>query len=120
MGMTKAAWMRTAPMSEISEMKKNTAPTLQRVPGMKSIFVGLLAVFALTGCGVGMDELEGEQDATKRTAHELMGESADKPMSVQGEIRGPLVRDALNGLPQDPVPDLEGKPSGPAGPRTVK
>ncbi len=119
MEMTKVAWTRTAPMSEITEMK-NPAPRLQRGPRMKSIFVGLLAVFALTGCGVGMDDPEGEQAASRKTATELMAASSDNSRSAQGEMRGPVNGDPRVQLPQDPIPVYEGKTSGPAGPRPSK
>ncbi|MBS1150454.1 MAG: hypothetical protein H6Q89_2152 [Myxococcaceae bacterium] len=106
-------------MSELKALK-NTAPTLQRVPGMKSIFVGLLAVFALTGCGVGMDDLEGEQAAAGQTADAVMAASTDNSVSAQGEILGPVHKEPLVALPQDPIPVFEGKRTGTNVPRPAK
>ena len=119
MGMRKAALTRTAQMSETTVMK-NTAPRLQRVPSMKSIVVGLLAVFTLSGCGVGMDEPEGEQAAAGVSKVELMSASGDNSTTAQGEMRGPLNGDPRVGLPQDPIPVYVGNPAGPAGPRGPK
>ena len=99
----KAAWMRTAAMSEISRLK-NSAPTLQRAPRMKSILVGFVAVFALTGCGVGMDDVEGEDAATATASRDLASNSTGS----QTELRGPIGGDPLVALPQDPIPVYTG------------
>ena len=87
---------------------------------MKSIVVGLLAVFALTGCGVGMDDLEGEQAATRVSKAELMSGTGDNSTTAQGEMRGPVNGDPRVALPQDPIPVYVGNPAGPAGPRGPK
>ena len=87
---------------------------------MKSILVGLLAVFALTGCGVGMDDVEGQQAASGKTTSQLMATASDNSVSAQGEMRGPINQDPRVLLPQDPIPDYQGKTTGPAGPRPTK
>jgi hypothetical protein len=87
---------------------------------MKSIFVGLLAVVALTGCGVGMDDVEGEQAVSGQTATELVAVSSDNSASAQSAMRGPINQDPRIQLPQDPIPVYEGKTTGPAGPRPSK
>jgi hypothetical protein len=119
MGMTKAALTRKAPMSEIIVMK-NTAPRLQRVPSMKSIFVGLLAVFALTGCGVGMDGLEGDQASSDVSVEQPLAASSDNSTSSQTEMRGPINQDPRVQLPQDPIPVFEAKTAGTGTPRPTK
>jgi hypothetical protein len=84
---------------------------------MKSIVVGLLAAFALTGCGVGVDELEGEVEATAQVNRQLM-DSTGHFVGAQAEMR--MNGDPWVALPQDPIPVYEGKTSGPAGPRMPK
>ena len=106
-------------MSENTVMM-NTAPTLQRVMRMKSILVGLLAVFALTGCGVGMDDIEGQQAAPSKTTSQLKAATSDNSVSAQGEMRAPINQDPRVLLPQDPIPDYQGMPTGPAAPRPTK
>ena len=87
---------------------------------MKSIFVGLLAVFALTGCGVGMNDPEGDQAVAGKAAQQVMAASSDNSVSAQGEMRGPINTDPRVQLPQDPIPVYEGKTSGAGGPRPTK
>ncbi len=102
-------------MSELQVMK-NTAPRLQRGPSMKSIFVGLLAVFALTGCGVGMDDIEGEQAVSAKAVNGLAAGAKDNSLSAQAGLRGPVNGDPRYALPQDPIPVFESKAFGPGGP----
>lgn len=117
MAMKTAALTRTARMSEMITMK-TAAPTLQRVLGMKSILVGLLAALALSGCGVGMDDLEGQEAASGRSAASIMATSGDNTASGQGERRGPM--DPRTALPQDPIPVFEGRSVAPSTPRSGK
>lgn len=87
---------------------------------MKSLLVGLLAVFALSGCGVGMDDPEGEQAALGSTTQAVLTASGDNSLATQTEIRGPITQDPLVALPQDPIPDYEGKAVRPVLPRLPK
>ena len=125
MGMMKAAQMRMAPMSD-STVMNYTAPRLQRVPRMKLICVGLLAVVALTGCGVGMDDPEGAQAALGASAALMMGEgsmmndSSDKPTPGQREVVGVVKGDPRVALPQDPIPVYESKVIAPSTVRPPK
>ena len=106
-------------MSETT-LHKSAAPTLQRASGMKSIIVGFLAVMALTGCGVGMDELEGEQVGSSRSSAGLMSAMMDNSTSAQAELRPPGSVDPRVALPQDPIPVFEGKSLPPVAPRPTK
>ncbi|GEM_PF-3196982 len=79
---------------------------------MKSIIVGMLAVVALTvsGCGVGMDDVEGEQAANGTQVAALL--SADNTRSAQAEMRGQTNNDPRVQLPQDPIPVFEARTVG--------
>lgn len=111
---TKAASTRRAAMSE------NTAPKMQRVNRMKSMIVGLLAVVALTGCGVGMDDPEGQEALSGSTAAPIMAASGDNAAGGQAELRGPVGQDPRTALPQDPIPVYEGRSVPPSTPRPGK
>ncbi len=87
----------------------SAAPTLQRVLSMKSIIVGLLAVFALTGCGVGMDDPEAQQAATGKTTAQLVADREDNAAAGQAELRRPVNQAPAPALPQDPIPIYNSK-----------
>jgi hypothetical protein len=76
---------------------------------MKSLIVGFLAVAALSGCGVGVDDPEGQQAgqapvAQTQTAALLGNTAAPQPDFIKtGGV------DPHNALPQDPIPLFEGK-----------
>lgn len=108
---TKAARMRTAPMSEIF-----SAPTLQRGPSMKSILVGLLAVFALSGCGVGVDYADTQEAPASTSARDLTANST----GTQTELHGPINQDPRTALPQDPIPVYTGSTIPTGGGRPTK
>lgn len=127
MEMTKVASTRRAAMSENVSMGRlagnhsmNPAPKMQRSLSMKSILVGFLAVAALSGCGVGMDDPEGQQAATGQTTAQLMGTNSDNTASAQAEMRGPQGQDPRTMLPQDPIPVLVGSPLPAGTPRPGK
>ena len=106
MGMTKVLTGMTA-MSETT--MKNTASRLQRGSTMKAMIVGLLAVAALTGCGVGLNDPEGQQAAVGNTTSAALmnnpnNPSGDQPDLVKGQ--GPNPHTAL---PQDPIPLFDAK-----------
>ena len=107
MGMMKARTGTTA-MSETT--MENTAPTLQRVLSMKAMIVGLLAVVALGGCGVGLDDPEGRQAVSGSTSAALMSNKAppEQPDLVKGGS-------GTTALPQDPIPLFDAK-QGPGQP----
>lgn len=96
---------RRAGMTAMSETMKNAALRLQGVPGMKSTIVGLLAVIALGGCGVGVDDPEGQQAAAGTTAAAIV----EKVPSAQPDFARPHCPDPHTALPQDPIPTFEGK-----------
>ena len=110
MGMMKALTGTTA-MSETT--MENTAPTLQRVLSMKAMIVGLLAVVALGGCGVGLDDPEGQQAVSGSTSAALMSNKAppEQPDLVKGGNGGC----PTTALPQDPIPLFDAK-QGPGQP----
>ena len=108
MGMTKVLTGTTA-MSETT--MKNTASSLQRVLGMKAMIVGLLAGVALAGCGVGLNDAEGQQAVAGSSAAALLNNPSEgQPDLVRGA--GPDPRTAL---PQDPIPLFNSK-QGPGTP----
>lgn len=104
---TMRALTRVTAMSETTI--KNTALRLQGVLIMKSTIVGLLAVVALGGCGVGLDDPEGQQAVAGSTSAALI----TKPAPDQPELLKPRATDP-HALPQDPIPLFEGK-LGPGG-----
>lgn len=85
---------------------------MQRGLTMKSMIVGMLAAVALmaSGCGVGMDDLEGEQAANGTSTAALL--NADNTRSAQGEMRGQANGDPRVQLPQDPIPVFEARTVG--------
>ena len=96
MGTTKVSTGTTA-MSETT--MKNSALRLQRVSTMKSTIVGLLAVVTLAGCGVGMDDPEGQQAAAGSSQATLLVKTpSDQPELVKRLTTDPQA------LPQDPIP----------------
>ena len=98
---TKVAWM--------SKPNGNAAPTLHWAGTMKSIIVGLLAVSALTGCGVGMDDPEGQQVVSGSTTSALRPAAQDNAAGAQVELRAPVGQDPRTWLPQDPIPTSEAR-----------
>lgn len=96
-------------MSETTSMKKS-ALTLQRVLTMKSTLVGLLAVVALTGCGVGLDDPEGADAVTGKSAAAMISEKADKSTGSQGDFSQRPGMVPHTALPQDPIPLFDAKP----------
>ena len=72
---------------------------------MKAILVGLLAVVALGGCGVGVEDPEGQQAATGTSQVALI----NNPVTGQPELVRVGGVDPHNALPQDPIPLFEGK-----------
>ena len=75
---------------------------------MRSILVGFVGAVALTGCGVGMDDPEGELAATGSASTALMAASVENTASAQAEFRNPTGQDPRTMLPQDPIPVLVG------------
>ena len=102
-------------------MANNQASGLQFLPNMKRLAVGILAAVALAGCGVGVDDPEG-QAAAGVSAYAATGQGltqvdpnapAAPVKSAVGERTAQatetsettgLVVPGVRGLPQDPVP----------------
>jgi uncharacterized lipoprotein len=76
---------------------------------MKATIVGFLAVLALSGCGVGVDDPEGEQAIAQSSAGLMLVKTvAPPPEFVTAPRAGPRTA-----LPQDPTPMSQGKPIAP-------
>lgn len=92
----------------------NQASSLQHFPGMRRFAVAILSAVALWGCGVGVDDPEGQAAAGPTTAA-----SAQALTSAQeGENKGSVTAvDASPRLPQDPIPiKPAGRPDPSQGP----
>ena len=87
---------------------KNTASRLQRGSTMKAMIVGLLAVAALTGCGVGLNDPEGQQAVGSTTAAALMN-NPNNPTGNQPDLVKGTGPDPRTALPQDPIPLFDAK-----------
>ncbi len=108
MGMMKVLTGTTA-MSEAT--MKNTASRLQKGCTMKAMIVGLLAVAALSGCGVGLDDPQGQQAVGSTTSAALM----NNPAPGQPDLVKGTGYDPRTALPQDPIPLFDAK-QGPGQP----
>jgi len=89
------------------------APRLQygkEVMNLKRWIVGLLAVVALGGCGVGVDDPEGQQAAGKTGQGLTPGkgnvaaQTSTQTAAESGQTTNTMGDDGTNYLPQDPVP----------------
>ena len=91
----------------------SVAPRLQygkEVMNLKRWIVGLLAVVALGGCGVGVDDPEGQQAAGKTGQGltpgkgNLAAQASTQTAAESGQTTNTMGDDGTNYLPQDPVP----------------
>jgi hypothetical protein len=98
----KVAETRSWAMSE-----RAAASRLQKGTVMKWTLVGFLAVAALSGCGVGVDDAEGQEAAALSQSAPLL---QDKPSNGQGDYFGALT--CTTCLPQDPIPNFDSKSVG--------
>jgi hypothetical protein len=96
------------------------------VLGMKRLAVAILAMVALSGCGVGADEYWDGEKLVSRSGQALeqgsdVGSDVGTGVPALGDQPGPQVpgtaapspwRDPSTvALPQDPIPVFEGKPA---------
>ena len=76
---------------------------------MKAMIVGLLAVAALSGCGVGLDDPEGQQAAAGSTRSAALMNTPNNPSADQPDlVKGPGLNPHI-ALPQDPIPLFDAK-----------
>lgn len=100
-----------------------SASQLQKGFSMKSVIVGMLAValLALSGCGVGVDETLGADGTPVAETHQavLTGAPGTNNYGPPQPGTGPDVNPVA--LPQDPIPLFEGKAvGGPQDPRNPR
>lgn len=77
------------------------APVLQKGLGMKALGVLILSVVALSGCGVGADEPEGQPGPGTAATSQAMVVGSEW---VQGRGNAPELKNDPVSLPFDPVP----------------
>lgn len=91
--------------------KRELASVLPMLSVMTWKRVAILAVVAFAGCGVGIEEAQAQTPGAVGTQADAISKPADPPP----EFRPRTVGDPTTALPQDPVPDYEGK----RGPRKL-
>lgn len=109
-------------------MDSGSASTLQRGPSMMVRVVGILAVMALSACGVGVEGEDPEGAAATRSELQLacseLGTCPQAPVAPPPSATGTVVAAQVPGtvaLPQDPIPwrpITMGRPFAPNGPET--
>jgi hypothetical protein len=94
-----------------------SASGLQMVKCMKRFAVGIVAVLALAGCGVGADETSDGQTLVTSSGQALIAAPEAGPLVNTGlptqtlvtTAPSPLRNPGTVSLPQDPIPVYEGK-----------
>ena len=101
--------------------ERTSASGLHMVRGMKRFAVGIVAVLALAGCGVGADEAYDGQTLVTASGQALLaspegGPVVAAPLPPQAPVTtatSPLRNPGTIALPQDPIPVYEGKTASP-------
>ncbi len=95
-----------------------SASGLQMVCSMKRVAIAILAMIAVSGCGVGADESYDGQNLVSASGEALTAApeagpqlpAANGPQTPETTAPSPIRDPSTVALPQDPIPVFEGRP----------